>query len=501
MAKLWINEQHYVDIDKKQPLFSQEIATRKRSINFSSFLGYLPNPDPILKRTGQSIKIYEELRLEPQTRTCIQSRKSGVMSLLNGINRGKAKTEVSEFIEENFNELPLQTIIEQILDAPNYGFQPLEVSYKSLSSGKMAIDKIESKPVEWFMFDDENRLRFRSKWDYMMGELLPDKKFLCPSYESTYNNPYGNPLLSSCFWPVTFKKGGLQFWVVFVEKYGMPHVIGKVPPGTKQEDRGRVMEMLDAMVQDAVAVINNDESIEFISDAGKSASTNAFSQLISYCNDDIAKVILGQTLTTQVGNVGSYAAGKVHATIRQDIVDTDVRLVKQTFNQLIRWITEINWGKVNDYPTFDLWAEEDVDIARSQRDKTLTESGVKFTKKYWQNAYGLEPEDFELAPEPPPVTSTMPMQFAEGKEDISGNSGEELIKLEDALIQESELHFIGEGLVKDIVGYIKNCSSFSEAQKGLYKQFKNINKTTLQLAIEKSLAISKIAGFLSDTTK
>ena len=121
MAKLWINEQHYVNVDKKQPLFSQEIATRKRSINFSSFLGYLPNPDPILKRTGQSIKIYEELRLEPQTRTCIQSRKSGVMSLLNGINRGKAKTEVSEFIEDNFNELPLQTIIEQILDAPNYG--------------------------------------------------------------------------------------------------------------------------------------------------------------------------------------------------------------------------------------------------------------------------------------------------------------------------------------------------------------------------------------------
>jgi phage gp29-like protein len=356
----------------------------------------------------------------------------------------------------------------------------------------MAIDKIESKPVEWFMFDDENRLRFRSKWDYMMGELLPDKKFLCPSYESTYNNPYGNPLLSSCFWPVTFKKGGLQFWVVFVEKYGMPHVIGKVPPGTKQEDRGRVMEMLDAMVQDAVAVINNDESIEFVSDAGKSASTNAFSQLISYCNDDIAKVILGQTLTTQVGNVGSYAAGKVHATIRQDIVDTDVRLVKQTFNQLIRWITEINWGKVNDYPTFDLWAEEDVDIVRSQRDKTLTEAGVKFTKKYWQNSYGLEPEDFELAPEPPPVTSTMPMQFAEGKEEGDQD-------VEDLFIRNASLHKIGEDLVKGMISFIKSCNNFKEAEEGILNQYKNIDQKLMQEALEQAMFYARIAGLTGNT--
>jgi len=430
------------------------------------------------------------------------------MSLLHGINRGKAKTEHSQFIEENFSQLPIQTIIEQILDAPAYGFQPLEVTYGTLPSGKMEAKKVEAKPVEWFVFDDENNLRFRSKWDYLIGEILPERKFLCPTFEATYNNPYGNPLLSSCFWPITFKKGGLQFWVVFVEKYGMPHVIGKVPPGTKQDDRGRVMEMLDAMVQDAVAVINNDETIEFVSDTGKSASSNTFSQLINYCNDDISKVILGQTLTTQVGNVGSYAAGKVHATIRQDIVDTDVKLVKQTFNQLIRWITEINWGKVNDYPTFDMWAEEDIDLAIAQRDKTLVDAGLKFSKKYWQKTYGFEADDFELIPSSPPslTPSSPPIQFTEEgnelKEDNKLSSEfSESQDIEDRFIQDASLHLIGEKFVDGIVKYIKSCKSFDEAKKGLYKQYENIDQGLFQEVMEKALFYSDIAGRTSDITK
>ena len=67
--------------------------------------------------------------------------------------------------------------------------------------------------------------------------------------------------MSRCFWPVAFKKGGFKFWAVFTEKFGMPWLIGKVPRGTGDTDRAQLLDHLVKMVQDAVAVINDDESI------------------------------------------------------------------------------------------------------------------------------------------------------------------------------------------------------------------------------------------------
>ena len=46
--------------------------------------------------------------------------------------------------------------------------------------------------------------------------------------------------------------------------------------------------------------------------------------------------------------------------IRQDIIDSDKKLVEQTINQLIQWIYEINFSNA-EIPVFELYQEEDVD--------------------------------------------------------------------------------------------------------------------------------------------
>jgi hypothetical protein len=62
------------------------------------------------------------------------------------------------------------------------------------------------KPPEWFQFDNDNLLRFRAKDAGLEGEPVPLNKFVVPRQDATYDNPYGFPDLSMCFWPVTFKK-------------------------------------------------------------------------------------------------------------------------------------------------------------------------------------------------------------------------------------------------------------------------------------------------------
>ena len=58
---------------------SQEIATRKRSINYYSLgTSYLPDPDIVLRKQGKDMKVYKELLCDSHVFACVQSRKAGV---------------------------------------------------------------------------------------------------------------------------------------------------------------------------------------------------------------------------------------------------------------------------------------------------------------------------------------------------------------------------------------------------------------------------------------
>ena len=86
---------------------SDEIATRKRSINFYSLGSYLPDPDIVLRKQGKDVKIYRELCCDPHVFACIQSRKAGVLSLEWEINRGLDKTKDAELVEDLLKKLDI----------------------------------------------------------------------------------------------------------------------------------------------------------------------------------------------------------------------------------------------------------------------------------------------------------------------------------------------------------------------------------------------------------
>ena len=117
-----------------------------------------------------------------------------------------------------------------MLDAVLYGYQPMEVMWGKVGGYLVPVD-IVGKPADWFVYDDEptSCACAPSKATACKGEELPARKFLVPRQDASYDNPYGFADLSMVFWPTTFKKGGLKFWVQFTEKYGAPWIIGKHP--------------------------------------------------------------------------------------------------------------------------------------------------------------------------------------------------------------------------------------------------------------------------------
>ncbi|HSA05672.1 MAG TPA: DUF935 family protein [Candidatus Gastranaerophilales bacterium] len=487
MKKLWLNEREYVCFSESKKTLASEIATRGRSIDFYSILKYLPDPDPILRKQGRDIKIYRDYLSDPHVWACVQSRKSGVLSLEWEIDRGKSKSKQADIIENLFNNLDLNTIISEILDCVLFGFQPLEVMWKQEGSLILPSDII-AKPPEWFVFDDENRLKLKTK-DNPYGEELPEKKFLCPQYNPSYLNPYGERTLSRIFWNITFKKGGVKFWSLFTEKYGMPFLVGKHPRRTTEKDSENLKIMLQKMVHDAIVVIPDDSSVE-LKESVKTSSSDVYERLVDKMNAEISKAILGQTLTTEIGSTGSYAASNTHMGVRQDIIEADKKIVERTLNRLIRWIYQFNFTGQNNIPIFSLFEEEDADLNLiADRDKKISEiPGVRFTKKYLMKTYGFDEDDIEVlevnAPEKPQPA------FKEFTESQFPDQ-QTIDKFIDSF-SDNELQAQADTVLKPVIKMIQEANSYEEIYEKLSE--KGLRTNEIEKILQKVIFTSETWG-------
>lgn len=404
---LWVSPTEFLSFAeaKRNTRLNHHIATRGRTETGGVSGANLPNPDPILKAQGKDITVYRDLRSSALVGGNIRRRKAAVLSLERGLKRGEAPPNVERFITDWLTDLDLDRIIRELLDAPLFGYQPIELMWQPLGLHQVPQDLL-GKPAEWFFYDKDNALRFRAKDAGQDGELCDPRRFIVARQDATYANPYGFPDLSMCFWPATFMKGGLKFWVQFTEKYGSPWVIGKHPRGATDGETELLLNSLEAMVQDAVAAIPDDASVQIIEAAGKAGSAEVYRQLLEYCRSEINVAMLGQNQTTEKeSNRASATAG---AEVTNDIRDGDASIVATALNACIRQVVDINFGTDVVAPLYALWQQEEIDKSLAQRDKALTESGVKFTNAYWQRTYNLQDGDLHDAP-----ATTDSAEFAE----------------------------------------------------------------------------------------
>lgn len=380
--------------EKPKVMKSQEIATRSRSIDFiSSFMNILPNPDPILKKKNVSVQVYEALLYDGRVKAVVNSRKSKVRSMEWDVVGEDQPEEILDFYRNIFKSYNMTDLLNQILDAFLYGYKPIEILWASDGNKTIPLHFIP-KPSEWFIFDDENQLRMLTNDSMITGIPLPPNRFIIATNESTYKNPYGVAVLSACLWPVTFRKNGLMFWTQFVEKYGAPFLLAHAEAGAAEERINEIANMLEDMVQDAIAVVPEGYKVELLeAGEGKGKSDSLHKAYLDYMNMEISVAVLSTNLTTEVQG-GSLAASQSHMQVREDIIESDAAICEQAFNELIRLTHSINFR--GEAPRFKLFSEEKIDVTRADRDKKLSETGVKFTKSYYERAYNLTEDDFEL---------------------------------------------------------------------------------------------------------
>lgn len=229
----------------------------------------------------------------------------------------------------------------------------------------------------------------------------------------------------------------LRDWARYCERHGFPILIADTPFGADPNDISVYQSQLGQLGQESVLQVPGSVDVtkygkydlRYLEPADE--NWQAFKALIEQCNDEITLALLGQNLTSQVKE-GSLAAARVHADVRQAILEADARaLAKTIYNQVSRPFAALNFGDANLAPRVEWDVRPQEDLA--EKGKTfaafasalfqLRQAGLavrdveKFARKFGLGGLRLT--------EVPPVQIEAQLARATGKADDGTTSADE----------------------------------------------------------------------------
>nr|DAN54362.1 MAG TPA: portal [Caudoviricetes sp.] len=466
---------------------SSQIAVLSR-FGMGGFGGWLPNPDPILRKLGRQIDVYRELLRDPLVGGQVRRRKATVARLQWRLDGDDVPPNVRNTVQAALEQHDLDRLIKDILNATLFGYQPIEIIWRRDSL--WLPEKIIAKPPEWFGFDDNAQLYFHQNG--ATTEPLPAYKFLCPTQEASYDNPYGLGDLGLVFWAVTFKRAGLKFWAEFTQKYGSPWLIGKEPRSNTDADTNKLLDALEALVGNAVGTIPNDSSVEIHEASGKAASVDAYDKLIRYCRSEINIALLGQDQTTEANT--NHASATAGLEVTDDIRDSDSRIVAAAINQLIEWICELNFGDVT-RPKFVLYeAEEYGSTELAQRDYHLHQIGARFSNEYFARAYGFQDGDL-LPTERQPENDLGSLNFAEPHAHHEHNEAANIPHIMETAVSGS-LKANPPDVTHELIGSLKHGTTSEAVLQQLAAAYPKLDHPALQDELARLIFLANVVGRL-----
>lgn len=416
---------------------NNELVTYHNDPNFYTALDVLPNPDPILAKLGKDQSVYTAIQYDSHVMGELRSLRSGLLGYEWRIKAGADDPEslrAHELIQAQLGPQPAMglswndwywSIYKAVLQGQSlheigwqYDGQYLWPSY------------IKERPPQRFRYNLDNELRYLTRLYPIQGESAPDiRRFLITRHMASHDNPYGVAVLSACFWPYTFKHSGWKWFAKFAEKYGIPWAVGRYPIGADTKQQQELAQRLATMIEDAVAAIPEGSGVELLSPSS-STGDPIQERLINLSNREMSKALTSQTLSSEQIGSGARAASETHRERQMAIAVADRAMVSETINQLLTWITELNFPKAKP-PQHEFYQEEDarknwaetLDIARkylpigqrfaydrlqidppSDKDELLTSTDLG-TANFRQGGH-LKTSDFKKK------SDTKPLQYA-----------------------------------------------------------------------------------------
>lgn len=329
----------------------------------------------------RQMELFEEMEeKDPHLFSIMQTRKLAVAGLdyeAAPFSEDKKDVEAAEFVSEVIYGLPgFEDDLMDMLDGIGKGYSVLEIYWDVRGGRNVArrLEHVHPKNVTW-----SNSVNPRLITEERPGGVdFPPFKFIFHRHRTRSGHPSRQGVLRVVAWMYLFKNYGIKDWVSFAEVYGMPLRIGKYDPSSTKEDKDALIQAVRALASDAAGVIPKSTEIEFV-EAVKNSGEAVYEALADFCNAEMSKAVLGQTLTSQQGEKGSYSLGQVHDRVRGDILKADCEMAAKTIRRdLIRPLVGFNFGWDRPLPWFRFHYEEPEDLKqKAETIRTLVEAGFE----------------------------------------------------------------------------------------------------------------------------
>jgi phage gp29-like protein len=231
-------------------------------------------------------------------------------------------------------------------------------------------------------------------------------------------------------------------WSRYNEKHGSPADIVKVPEGAPDEEKTAFRDAISSRGSDSTIILpqggQGEPGYDMSILEATARSWDSFEKFIGKLEVDIAVLILGQNLSTEVKE-GSFAAAAVQENVRQDKRREDAAIAQCLRTQVLTWWAQYNHGdpelaprvKYLVDPPEDEAAEVQVLKGVGEAISALTTAGVAVDVNAMADHYGVplvtqeEIEKMTTEPEPKDEEEPEPKATDAEAEEIEKTIAEE----------------------------------------------------------------------------
>jgi phage gp29-like protein len=200
-------------------------------------------------------------------------------------------------------------------------------------------------------------------------------------------------------WCALFRNWTIADWLKLAELSWKPWRIGTYSKGAGEHDRDDLLEVLQYLTTNGIAVMREDQKLDIHYPSGGSGGGGTLKgnhqSLAEFMAAEMSKAVIGQTLTTDAGNRGARSLGEVHERVRQDIRDQDAIAVAATIRRdIVAPLVALNFGDMP-LPSVAFATEDTVDLkAFSEAITGLKAAGVRIPVRWVHDQTGI-PEPSE----------------------------------------------------------------------------------------------------------
>lgn len=322
---------------------------------FTRFLAYMPNPDEVLRDTGEAISIYREMKTDARIKSLLRVAKAAILNYPIQLEQGGALDSTMKVVEDALKDFSFYGAAKRLISGGmDYGYAAVEVVWKNDDLWR-PIDAVARKP-ERFSFDALGRLKWL-RYGEAVDLSVQQYKWLLFRNDKDAENPYGTSVLKACYWPWKFKKAGAEFWLMCTERYSVPSILALFESQkSEQEIRDRALElaqMLGQVSSGSGAALANIKDAKVLEVSGK---LSEFKTLMDWCDTQMAYALVDQSLAVQEAQNGTRAQADVHQDTFLQSMKDNARELQVVLQSIVDWVAELNIGPGEVVPrlTFDL---------------------------------------------------------------------------------------------------------------------------------------------------